>query len=46
MSETQFFVILIVAAMAVAFLAAALTGMLDIERVFEILPVFEDVIGD
>jgi hypothetical protein len=46
MSETQFFVILIVAAMAVAFLAAALTGMLDIERVLEILPVFEDVIGD
>ena len=46
MSETQFFVILIVAAVAVAFLAAALTGMLEIERVFEILPLFEDLIGD
>jgi hypothetical protein len=46
MSETQFFVILIVAVMAVAFLAAALTGMLEIERVFEMLPLFEDAIGD
>ena len=46
MSETQFFVILIVAAVAVAFLAAALTGMLEIERVFDILPLFEDLIGD
>jgi ABC-type transport system involved in cytochrome c biogenesis permease component len=38
--------ILIVAAMAVAFVAAALTGMLEIERVFEMLPPFEDLIGD
>jgi len=46
MSEAQFFVILIVAALAVAFLAAALTGMFEIERVFEVLPLFEDAIGD
>jgi hypothetical protein len=46
MSEAQFFVILIVAAIAVAFLAAALTGMFEIERVFEMLPLFEDLIGD
>jgi hypothetical protein len=46
MSETQFFVILIAASVAVAFLAAALTGMFEIERVFEMLPLFEDVIGD
>ena len=46
MSESQFFVFLIVAVMAVAFLAAALTGMLEIDRVFELLPLFEDVIGD
>jgi hypothetical protein len=32
--------------MAVAFLTAALTGMLEIERVFEMLPLFEDLIGD
>jgi hypothetical protein len=42
-SETQFFVILIVAVMAVALLATALTGMFEIERV---LPLFEDLIGD
>ena len=46
MSEAQFFVILLVAIMAVAFLTAALTGLLEIERVFDILPLFEDVIGD
>jgi hypothetical protein len=46
MSETQFFVILIVAVMAVALLATALTGMFEIERVFEMLPLFEDLIGD
>jgi hypothetical protein len=32
--------------MAVAFLAAVFTGMLEIERVFEMLPLFEDLIGD
>jgi hypothetical protein len=46
MSETQFFVILMVAIMAVASLTAAFTGLLEIERVFEILPLFEDLIGD
>jgi hypothetical protein len=46
MSETQFFVVLIVAVMAVALLATALTGMFEIERVFEVLPLFEDLIGD
>jgi hypothetical protein len=46
MSEGQFFVILMVAIMAVAFLAAAVTGLLQIERVLELLPLFEDVIGD
>jgi hypothetical protein len=46
MSETQFFVVLIVASVAVAFLAAALTGMFEIERVFEMLPLFEDLIAD
>jgi hypothetical protein len=46
MSEGQFFVILMVAIMAVAFLAAAVTGLLQIERVLEVLPLFEDVIGD
>jgi hypothetical protein len=46
MSEAQFFVILLVAIVAVAFLTAVFTGLLDIERVFEILPLFEDVIGD
>ena len=46
MSEIQSFVILIVAAMTVAFLTAALTRMLEIERVFEMLPLFEDLIGD
>jgi hypothetical protein len=46
LSEAQFFVILMVAIMAVAFLTAAFTGMLEIERVFEMLPLFEDVIGD
>jgi hypothetical protein len=37
-SEAQFFVILMLAITAVAFLTAALTGLLEIERVFEILP--------
>jgi hypothetical protein len=46
MSEAQFFVILMLAIMAVALLTAAFTGLLDVERVFEILPLFEDVIGD
>jgi hypothetical protein len=46
MSETQFFDILIVAVMAVALLATALTGIFEIERVFEMLPLFEDLIGD
>ena len=46
MSEAQFFVILLVAIMAVAFLTAAFTGLLEVERVFEILPLFEDVVGD
>ena len=46
MSETQFYVILIMAVMAVAFLAAALTGMIEIESVFKVLPLFEDAIGD
>jgi hypothetical protein len=32
--------------MAVALLATALTGMFEIERVFEMLPLFEDLIGD
>jgi hypothetical protein len=40
MSEAQFFVILLVAIMAVAFLTAAFTGLLEVERVFEILPLF------
>jgi hypothetical protein len=46
MSETEFFVFLILAVMAVAFLTAVLTGMVEIDRVFEVLPLFEDVIGD
>ena len=46
MSDTSFFVILIVASMAVAFLVATLTGVFEIERVFEMLPLFEDLIGD
>jgi hypothetical protein len=46
MSETQFLVILVIAIMAVAFLTAVFTGLLEIERIFEILPLFEDVIGD
>jgi hypothetical protein len=46
MSEAQFFVILLVALMAVAFLTAAFTGLFEAERVFEILPLFEDVVGD
>jgi hypothetical protein len=32
--------------MAVASLAATLTGMLEAERVFEMLPLLEDLIGD
>jgi hypothetical protein len=46
MSEAQFIVILMVAIMAVAFLTAAFTGLLEIEQVFEALPLFEDAIGD
>ena len=46
MSDTSFFVILIIASMAVAFLVATLTGVFEIERVFEMLPLFEDLIGD
>jgi hypothetical protein len=45
-SETQFLVILLVAIVAVAFLTAVFTGLLEIERVVEFLPLFEDVIGD